>query len=237
MNVHCPQCGKPIDADDMNLSTMAAKCGACNALFSLDGFIHDGGERSRIERSVDKNVAQPKAIQVEDRGHELRMTRRWFSPLFVFLVFFCIAWDGFLIFWYSIAFGESSVPWIMIVFPIGHLAVGVGLTYFTIAGFVNRTIVCVDQRKFSVRHVPLPWPGAQTISVDAIDQLYCKEKISRGKHGSTRVSYELMASLKGGGSRPVLKGLSDIEQALFIERRVEGFLGIRDRQVAGELRR
>lgn len=232
MNVFCPQCGGKIPADDMNLDTMAAKCRACQALFSLGGVLDDGLERARHDRAVDKNVSQPKAIRVDESGSGLRIVRRWYSPMFFFFLFFCIAWDGFLLFWYSIAFSEDA-PWIMSVFPVVHVAVGVGLTYWTIAGFVNRTVIFVDGRELSVVHRPLPWFGTLRLPVDQIDQLYCKQKVSRGENG-TSVSYQLFAAVKGGGRRKILSGLMDSDHALFIERRVESYLGIRDRRMTGE---
>ncbi|MCB9852437.1 MAG: hypothetical protein H6819_05030 [Phycisphaerales bacterium] len=232
MNVFCPQCGAKIPADDMNLSTMAAKCRACQALFSLGGVFEESDERARHDRRVDKNVPQPKSIRVDESGSGLRIIRRWYSPLYFFMVFFCIAWDGFLVFWYYIALTKDA-PWIMSVFPVLHVAVGVGLTYWTIAGFVNRTEIVVDSRELSVAHRPMPWFGALRMPVEQIDQLYCKQKISRGENG-TSVSYELFASKKGGGKRKILSGLMDSDHALFVERRVESYLGIRDRRVAGE---
>jgi hypothetical protein len=44
-----------------------------------------------------------------------RASWRWFTPSVIFLVFFCIAWDSFLIFWYSMAFNSKHVPWIAVV--------------------------------------------------------------------------------------------------------------------------
>jgi len=218
----------------MNLKAMVAKCRSCHALFSLDGVFDDdgGGERSRRDRPVDKQVPMPKAIQVEETHEGLRIVRRWFSPVFLFLVFFCIAWDGFLVFWYGVAL-SGHAPCIMVVFPVLHVAVGVGLTYWTIAGFVNRTEIRVDSHELTVEHRPLPWFGAMRMPVERIDQLYCKQKISRGKNG-TSVTYQLIAAEKGGGTRKVLSGLMDSDQALFVERTVESYLGIRDRRMRGE---
>lgn len=233
MNVFCPQCGAKIAADDMNLASMAAKCRSCGSLFSLGGFVGNDDDRARSDRPSAKDVPQPKSIRVDESGSELRIILRWFSPLFFFFLFFCIAWDGFLVFWYGMAF-RGDAPWIMIVFPIGHLAVGIGLTYWTIAGFVNRTEIVVDGRELSVRHRPMPWIGTLRMPVDQIDQFYCKQRISRSNNNGTSVSYQLYALEKGGGKRKVLSGLMDSDHALYIERRVESYLGIRDRRVAGE---
>ncbi len=232
MNVYCPQCGEKTSAEDMNLDTMAAKCRSCSALFSLGGIVDDDRGRTRHDRPLDKDVAMPKSIRVSESGDRLLVQRRWYSPMLFFFVFFCIAWDGFLIFWYKMAMADDA-PWIMSVFPILHVAVGIGLTYWTIAGFVNRTDIVVNGRELQVSHKPMPWFGATRMPVDQVDQLYCKQKISHSKNG-TSVTYQLFAAEKGGGRRKLLSGLMDSDQALFVERCVESYLGIRDRRVPGE---
>ena len=42
--------------------------------------------------------------------------------------------------WYGIAFAADT-PLIAKLFPLLHVAMGIGLTYFTLAGLVNRTTV------------------------------------------------------------------------------------------------
>jgi len=98
---------------------------------------------------------RPKEVSLQKQGDRLELSWRWFSWKYLPLVFFCVAWDSFLCFWYSMAF-STSAPWIMIVFPIAHVAVGVGLTYYTLAGFLNRSQVILDRTSFSVTHGPLP---------------------------------------------------------------------------------
>src|SRR5690606_5247899 len=87
----------------------------------------------------------PDWLRVGQGGGGLVFTRRWFQPVFLFLAFFCLMWDGFLVVWYGIAFatlGTAKGPGLMMfVFPLIHVAVGVGLTYYTICGFFNRTEV------------------------------------------------------------------------------------------------
>ncbi len=53
----------------------------------------------------------------------------------------------------------NGPAWILIVFPICHVAVGVGRTYFILAGFFNATRVLVDGDFVHVRHRPIPWWG------------------------------------------------------------------------------
>jgi len=50
-------------------------------------------------------------------------------------------------------------------------------------------------------------------------------------------SYNVNGLLKGGKRVRLLDSLPDREQALFVEQVVEGYLGIEDRPVGGELSR
>ena len=61
-------------------------------------------------------------MRVDDFGRDFSIRWRWFSPMYFGLLFFCIAWDSFLIFWYSMALHMKHVPWLMVVFPIGYLS-------------------------------------------------------------------------------------------------------------------
>src|SRR5262249_46570692 len=139
-------------------------------------------------------VPMPSGFKVDDTGVGLWITRRWFSGAFIFLAFFCVAWDSFLVFWYTMAFGANA-PWIFKVFPIIHLAVGVSLTYFTLAGFVNHTTIHVDGEDLTVRHMPLPWFGNHRLPLRQLDQLYSQQEVNRNRNGPS-YSYKVNAVTK-----------------------------------------
>jgi len=120
-------------------------------------------------------------------------------------------------------------------FALIHLAVGVGLTYYTVCLFVNTTFIDVDEQSLHIRFAPLPWVGSKTIEARNIDQMFVQEKVSHGKNGTSR-SYQLKALMKSGNKITLIGSgaMNDVEDTQFLERKIEDFLGIRDRQVAGE---
>lgn len=229
MNLKCPHCGRAIPAGDINIQSAMAKCQACGAVFGFAGQV-PGAAAAQAKREVEL----PRGYTLAAEGADLVIIRRWFSWKFVALLFFCAAWDSFLVFWYAMAFRPDS-PLIMKVFPIGHVAVGVGITYFTLAGFLNRTRIRLNPAELSVRHYPLPWPGNRTLGRQDLDQLFCEEKLNSGRNGS-HYTYSLSAVLHGGKRIKLVSGLDNPEDALFLEQKIEGFLGIADRPVAGEMR-
>lgn len=175
----------------------------------------------------------PAKFRVE-HGATLKVHWRWFAPHFVFLVLFCGFWDGFLVVWYTIVF-TTDAPIIMAIFPLLHVAVGCGLTWYTICGFVNSTTIDAGGGRLVIQHGPLPWPGSRVIDTAKLEQLYCEEKVSRGKNGNVSRSYELHAIDVDGISHKLLGGLTQPAHALWLEQTLESQLGLTDRPVADEL--
>ena len=234
MQLHCKACGKQILADDINIKLAIAKCQACHAVFNFADEV--GGEAE-----TKPEVAMPKRFQVDAWGPELTITHRWYSHAVWFLLFFCIFWDGFLVVWYSfgvgmIAKGEGDgMAWLMLLFPILHVAVGVGLTYLVICTFLNKTLIRVSSGELSVRHGPVPFPGNKTVLAADLKQLFCTQKVHRGKHGC-RYSYNVELLKRDGSKLKLVTSLEELDQALFIEQQIEKHLEIADERVPGEVR-
>lgn len=229
-SLKCPNCAAILRAEDWDTSTGMIRCGYCHSLSNIPvSSPEHGGFRPRPE------IPLPPGMQIQETMGGTLLTRRWFNLAVVFLIPFCIAWDSFLIFWYSIAL-SGKAPWIMAVFPIIHVAVGVGLTYYTIATLFNRTSILAGRGNLRIQHGPVPWKGNTDLSMASLNQLYCKEKISRGKNGPN-YQYELWAALHDGSTRKLLGTGLTMEQALYIEQKLERALALKDRAMAGELPR
>lgn len=224
MKIPCPDCRIPVAADDVNLETGLAKCRTCNSVFRFDN--HPGlAERRRAP------VMKPGHVETYEGAGELTIRYRWFSPKYLFLAVFCLIWNGFLLFWYAMAFASGNA--IMMLFPLLHVAAGIFLTYTTFAGFLNATTVTLDGSQLSVRHGPLPWPGNLKLSTLEVQQLFCEEKITRGRNGLS-YSYNLVALLLDGSRRKVVSGLDAPELPLWLEQHAEGWMKIQDEAVVGE---
>jgi hypothetical protein len=230
MKVLCPSCRVPVAAEDVALDTGLAKCRTCNNVFRFD----DHPELATPGARPRQNVGRPKSVATWEDNGGLTVQYRWFSPKYVAMALFCLVWDGFLVFWYLMAWGSGN--WLMMLFPLLHLAAGIFITYATIAGFVNTTTLRIDPWRLRVAHHPLPWGRPVDLEVVDVEQLFCDEKITRGKNGPT-YTYNLNALLSDGSRRKVISGLDSPELPLFLEQHSEAWLGIRDEQVAGELPR
>jgi len=177
----------------------------------------------------------PEHISMEQTSGGLLFSYRWFSPAYIFIALFAIAWDGFLVFWYSIATSQNA-PLMMLLFPIIHVLVGIGITYYALAGFYNKTLVLVGEGKLTIQHVPLPWPGNRVLQASDITQLYSQERVIRTRNG-TQLKYQLNAITHDNKKITLMSNLTAPDQVRFLEHKLEEYLGITDVPVEGEMLR
>ena len=173
----------------------------------------------------------PDKVELHHRGSYIEIVRKWFGWQIVFLTGFAVFWNGLLFKWYTSI--PDEVDLMAVLFPLMHVAVGVGLTYYVLAGWFNRTHIFVNHGKIAVRHRPIPWFGNKEIAASNLQQLYAKEKVSHSNSGTT-VRYEVHAITHRGRDAKIVGGLESSEQALFIEQQIEKYLHIADAPVKGE---
>lgn len=252
MDIVCERCGARLPADDVDLTTRLAKCRSCQAVFDFSPQLArpaTAASSAALAVTARPVVPLPDGIAVvEDVTTEPRemsyrgssptaarlvLVRSWYTHQLLFMAFFCVLWDGFLIHWYALALGRGGGPNLLtVIFPLLHVAVGVGLTYLTIASFFNKTWFTVADGALSIRHGPVPWLGGRRLPVDAVRQLYC-ERSSRNATEDKDPSCTLSAVLRDGRKLELVKRLPPAH-ALYLEHRIEERLGIDPAPVAGE---
>lgn len=220
----CPACAAPIRQEEVHLAAALATCGGCGSQMNLTTSF--GLAEAPVQRRAP--VALPKGMTLEQTLHGIQITRAWFTPAAIGLLLFCVLWDGFLVFWY-ITVTQTGAPDIAKLLPVVHVLVGLFLSYFAAASFVNRTRVTVERGVLNIRHAPLPWPGPRGLGTVQIRQLFCKRHVSRSKNG-LRISWQLWAVTDTDARRKLLSGL-ELDQALYLEQELEKALGIQDRPV------
>lgn len=177
-----------------------------------------------------------KRLQISTSSFDLNIAYRWRSAVAYFLVFFCLFWDGFLVIWYGLGMSSNGeMPMVFFLFPLIHVAVGIGLTYDTICLFLNTTYIEVDQQMIRVHHGPLPWPrGNKSLPVRELDQLYVKERT--GNKGSKYYTLE-MRTIDGEDVSLIGQINATTDELQHLERTIENYLGIIDRPMGNEFHR
>lgn len=224
--MYCPSCGAAI-ADGM------AVCDYCQRPLPTMPAVPPQAARP-------PQPMPPHYRLLQNEGEDwVEIRWRWFSPAVFFLIPFCLAWNAFLIGWYSTALGDrgpgGAFAWLMIVFPAAHVAVGLGLIYAVLTMLVNATVLRVARGTLSVSHGPIYFPGLSPIETDAITQLFCV--VSHRGESESATSYELRALLRDGRTLTILRHVTDRDEVLFLEQCLEAKLGLRDEPVGGELPR
>jgi len=228
MQIQCPHCSAQIPAAQINLDRLLATCSLCNAVFSFADQVEGTDAFHPVERI---DVPMPKGIEMRKIGNRLEIIRKWFSPKYIFLTFFTVFWNGFMIMWFGITITKGA--WPLAAVGLLHGGVGVWLLYTVLAGYLNKTVIAVSGRELSITHGPLPWRGNKQLKSSNITQVYCKERIHPGRQPNC--TYEVQAILRGGAHEKLLSGLDESEQALYLEQEIERFLEIENRPVKGEL--
>jgi hypothetical protein len=254
----CPRCQAQIDAADVNLEHLLAKCRACQEVFRFSSdeieavsdrvkeheavreyespAVFSGTDDDRILdiRVPPVKAPRPESIEVEDWGGKRRIVRRWFVYSYFWTLAFCIVWDGFLVFWYTTAFWSGSL--LAIFFPVLHVCVGVFLTYSTIAGFFNRSVITLREEELEVWHGPVPSFGNLVLPAKKIKQMYCLEEARTwGKSGNFYTpTVTVNAMLENGATKVVVRSLSR-EEGLFVEQQLEEWMNIAPQRVPGQI--
>ena len=221
-NIKCKNCETVIPVENINVQTSIAKCEACDCVFNFNDQV----------KAPRPTVQIPSKFEILKLRSSLNISYKWFTPVYVFLAFFCLVWNGFMAFWYYTAITEGI--WMMAAFGVIHLTVGVFLMYFTLAGFFNTTHINATRNRLKISHTPLWWKGNREIETSYIDQLFCKLKVNRNKNGTT-YTYDLFMIDINHKHTKLLSNLESPEYVLYLEQELEAFLGIEDRKVSGEL--
>lgn len=186
------------------------------------------------------DLGLPEGLEMVNENGRLDIRRKWFSPVFIFTAFFAVIWCGFLVMWYATLGSFSSEDGaggshmlIFYLFPLLHVAVGIGLLYYSLCGFLNKTLIRADWENLTIKHYPLPWKGNRIIPRQDIKQLYVKQIEVRSR-GSLSITYEVHLLTQSSRDIKLLSNLPNKEQAAFIEQEVEKYLQIQNIPVRGE---
>jgi hypothetical protein len=230
MKTVCPSCRVPVADDDVNLATGVARCRACNNVFQAGA----GPELAAAPAGPRLLAGKPRTMEVTQSGSEMTAEYRWYTRKYIVLALFCIFWDVFLTGWYAATLrrGEGTTA----LFAVLHVVVGVLVTYLTLAGFVNRTTLRVDRNRITARHHPLPWVGNTELATADVRQMYCEQRVSRGRYGVV-YAYDLSALMRDGTRKRLLSNIDTPDIPLFLEQHAEAWVKIADTPVAGEVAR
>jgi hypothetical protein len=151
--------------------------------------------------------------------------RVWLSWRTAPLALFAVVWDSFLVFWYWQALSHPQTGLMPILFPVMHVGVGIGITYYVLASLVNKTDVAVSPAGVAVSTYPLPWIDNRRLSADEITDVVVRTR-NWNRNSTTHV---VMYADRARREKKLVGGLSLPEQAGFIAEVVRRTLKIESR--------
>jgi predicted Zn finger-like uncharacterized protein len=229
----CPHCHAQILDDDVNLNNLVAKCRRCHEVFSFANQVAPPSSNASPSHPARLPAPRPENFRIEEMNDRKRIIHRWFSPMYIGLIAFCLFWDGFLVLWYVIGFTQNG-PLMMLLFPLIHVAIGLFLTYFTVAGFFNRTFVdVVADGRLVIQHGPLPWFGNRSLEIAVIRQFFCEQTPVWSRSDNTRSTPWYSVNALVGDQKVKLLGNLEKGQALFYKQQLEEWLSIQPALVPG----
>jgi len=182
-----------------------------------------------------QKTPRPDSVSVKNDGSSLRLVYYWFTWRAVYTLVIAFIWN--FVFWTGFAPGILRGSNGFEIFPFAYISyafmiAGVGIAYYALASVFNWTVITTDRVELKIRHMPFPWLGNRTMLCSDLQQLYCEEIIGSMRSGGRY--FQLNAISPDNRKITLLSRVSEAGAAIFIEKEVETYLGIRDERVAGE---
>lgn len=216
VTILCRQCETAIPLETIDQERRFVKCPRCAALARL-------ADQPALPWP---EALLPKGLRLKALEDELTITCSWWQLKYLFWGLFCLVWNGGLLSGFL-----GGMNYFICLLP--HSWLGLGLFYYVLTGFFNRTVVAVTPDQLSINHGPLPWFGNKQLDPMMLKQLYVQERTHRNK-GQRYYSYEVHMVTVDGRNQKLVGSLGSPDQAFFLEQEIERFMGIKDQPVPGE---
>jgi hypothetical protein len=165
----------------------------------------------------------PEGLDLINDADGTTIRKVWLTWLVAPLAIFAVFWDGFLFFWYSKALTQPDTQFMMLFFPIAHVAVGIGITYYVVASLFNRTDVVISLSGIKVSTRPIPWFGNREVKREEITDIIVRERSGN----RNRRTYGIMYVDFSKKEKKLISSIPESDQAEFIAQTIRDTTGIR----------
>ena len=180
------------------------------------------------------DITLPKGFELNYFDEYMQITRVWHGVQTYFLLLFALIFNGV---WIGNGFVEilfSERELLPKLFSLVFVFLGLGLLYFTVATWLNKTQIYVSKNSIEVKHQPVPWLGSKKIKAGTIEQLFVEEKYKGSSNNNPRYTYNVLGLTSENMQLKLIAGLEFRDHARFIEKTIEDYLRIKDVKIEGE---
>ncbi len=217
MQLTCPQCNQPVEADNINIQQLVALCPACSAVFEFSmPRARNKPKRRKVQRPEHLRVEETDRLQLAFRTNfrldkdENFINSATLSAAFSFVAVLMIALNL-----------EGEGPLIL---PLLFSLLS-ALAWFWLATLTyNKTHIVMGEECIQVSRQPLPSLGkTRTITLSGIDSISAEETTASQEQGYDTPRYHVWANAIDE-SRKLIVGDVTENYALYIAGRLDEYL-------------
>ena len=234
----CKHCLAPLSEEALIKGDEVIVCDYCSTVHYMREEPVPYPEKPKNQAK--KKREQPDNFIIEQVANGIDITYPWFGKQHRGLLFFVIIWNAFIAFFTVVMVGgmmsESTFEIMVLFFLIPFYAVGIGMAWYVLAGFLNETSIHVAKDGIATDYKPIPMIGSKRHNVrrDDIDQVYCRRRVAYSSNDVPVHVYDFHYVKTSGDDIEFIKGLDSLNKAVFIEQTIERIYEIGDRTVEGE---
>lgn len=234
--LECKHCHAPLPDEQLSDNDDIVVCEFCNTVHYMNQQPMPYPEKPKREKM---KRGKPEKFKLSRMPDGIEINYRWLGKQHTGLLFFAIIWNAFITFFTFMMFfadGGDEPGAMVFCFMIPFYAVGIGMAWYVLAGFMNKTAVRIRGGGIETVHAPIPMFGMKNLSVDrrAIEQVYCKRRVAYSSNDVPVYVFDVHYVKKGGDDYELIKGLDSLNKAVFIEQQIEKLYRIDDVGVDGE---
>ena len=215
--IECPACVTEVSAANLDLPGKVAKCGGCNAVFSIAQKL----EELNTGQEVKQEYLRPEGIDLFHYRGGLDITVQQhlqgidMAGLFLF---------PFLAMLFTLVYFIKDAP---LVLPVVSILISLYFVYRAAYRKNDKTYLDVSDRMLHIKARPRNFKQDKSYSADEIDQLYIRNAID----GTGYFTLYMIVNGVEGQKHEKLLTVNTLSKAKYLEQEIERYLNITDRPV------
>ena len=161
-----------------------------------------------------------KGFFLASNKEELRIERRWYHPVFRWILGLGLLGLGLGVGLAAWLF-SLQIPPFFYVLPAFLFLCGFALFYYGLCGYLNRAVVRIEAPFFYLFYSPLWWWGQQKVPLSEVQEVFI---IKKGDKSGNKVFYDLKLQKKDKKELSLLRNLAELDDARFLMEKINKFM-------------
>lgn len=219
IHVDCPSCSEPIPVDNIDLASKMGKCSNCDALFSVEQ------EMNNVQVNITDVIPRPEGVEILHFKDELELSAA--QPILVFDILVICLLPFVAIFAFLLYFLKGMEPGIFV--GLASAAISTFSIIRAARRKENRIFILMDQKRLTIQWRPKNLIKDKEYDIDSIDQVYVKVA------ADGMALFIIVDGINGQKHIPILKRMTNLGHAKYLEQEIERYLNIPNRAIPGEI--